>query len=147
MSRLQSNPRQPARRFFARRGTIGIEASTIPSTLPGAESPLRAPDPNVPMERMAPVARASEGMLEDPLAELTPAERTNIAVYKQVNRRVRSIDRSSADVILAVDGERVKTGDQLLSQVEIKQPGDVVEPTILRDNRETTVPITLSAGE
>lgn len=85
-----------------------------------------------------------------------PAERAGLKgfrIVKQQKRRgpfvveEKTIDRNSADTILAVDGEPVKTADDLLSQVETKRPGEVVELTIRRDNREEIVPVTLAAGE
>lgn len=93
------------------------------------------------------------------IATLTPggpAERAGLRGFRIVRRQTRrgpfvveerSIDRKSADVILAVDGERVKTADDLLSLIEMKRPGEVVELTVLRDNREVVVPVTLAAGE
>ena len=59
----------------------------------------------------------------------------------------KTLDRNSADTILAVDGERVKTADDFLSVVETKRPGETVELTILRQGRELLVPVALVAGE
>lgn len=85
-----------------------------------------------------------------------PAERAGIRGFRLVKTKKqrgpfvieeKTIDRNSADVILAVDGERVKTADDLLGQIEMKRPGEVVELTLRRDNREIVVPVTLVAGE
>lgn len=85
-----------------------------------------------------------------------PAERAGIRGFQLVKKKKqrgpfvieeKTIDRNSADVILAVDGERVKTADDLLGQIEMKRPGEVVELTLSRDNREIVVPVTLAAGE
>lgn len=85
-----------------------------------------------------------------------PAERAGLRGFSIVRKQKRrgpfvvderTIDRSSADTVLAVDGQAVKTADDLLGYVEMKRPGEVVELTILRDNREVIVPVTLAAGE
>ncbi|HTN75014.1 MAG TPA: trypsin-like peptidase domain-containing protein [Pirellulaceae bacterium] len=90
------------------------------------------------------------------LAPGGPAERAGIRGFRLVKQQKRrgpftveekSIDRKSADTILAVDGERVKTADDLLSQVEMKRPGEVVQLTVLRDEREVVVAVTLAAAE
>ena len=57
------------------------------------------------------------------------------------------LDRSAADVIVAVDGQQVKSLDDFEAIVEGKQPGDVVELTILRQGREENVPLRVRAGE
>jgi S1-C subfamily serine protease len=85
-----------------------------------------------------------------------PAERAGLRGFRIVRKtgrrgpfvvEERSIDRSSADVIVAVDGQPVKTADDLLGFVEMKRPGESVELTIMRENREAVVPITLAVGE
>jgi S1-C subfamily serine protease len=57
------------------------------------------------------------------------------------------IDRSAADLIVAVDGQPVKTGDDFLTIIEAKQPGEEVLLTVIRDGRETQIPLRLAAGE
>jgi S1-C subfamily serine protease len=90
------------------------------------------------------------------LAAGGPAERAGLQGFRVVKKQKRrgpfvteerTIDRSAADVILAVDGQPVKTADDLLGFVEMRRPGEVVELTILRDQRELVVPVTLAAGE
>jgi S1-C subfamily serine protease len=55
----------------------------------------------------------------------------------------RSIDRSKADLIVAVDGRPVKTLDDLLSHVESKKPGDSVVLRVLREGRRMEVTVEL----
>jgi S1-C subfamily serine protease len=52
-------------------------------------------------------------------------------------------DRSAADVIVEVDGEQVATAAEFLGHIENKKPGDVVEITVLRNGRRTTMKVTL----
>ncbi|MBA3316030.1 MAG: trypsin-like peptidase domain-containing protein [Planctomycetaceae bacterium] len=53
-------------------------------------------------------------------------------------------DRTAADLIVAVDGEEVKTADDFLGLVEKKRPGDTVLVKVLRANQTTEVPVVLS---
>ncbi|HET6880646.1 MAG TPA: PDZ domain-containing protein, partial [Pirellulales bacterium] len=53
------------------------------------------------------------------------------------------IDRSVADTIVAVDGVKVTTADEFLTEIENKHPGDEVALTVLRSGRELTVRLRL----
>jgi S1-C subfamily serine protease len=57
------------------------------------------------------------------------------------------IDRSTADMIIAVDGETTKTADDLLSAIERHRPGEEVMLTIVRGGRRVNVGVVLGAGE
>lgn len=93
------------------------------------------------------------------IATLTPngpAEQAGLRGFRLVRKQVRrgpfvveekSIDRSAADVIVAIDGEPVKTADDLLSEIDARRAGETVELTILRENQQFVVPITLIPGE
>jgi S1-C subfamily serine protease len=56
---------------------------------------------------------------------------------------MRGLDRSKADLIVAVDGKRVRTLDDLLSYVEGKKPGQQVTLQIIREGQKLDVPVTL----
>ena len=49
------------------------------------------------------------------------------------------------DVIVAMDSQNVANNDELLSALEMKQPGDVVRLTVVRKNKAMDVPLTLTA--
>jgi S1-C subfamily serine protease len=55
----------------------------------------------------------------------------------------RRIDPDSADVIVAVNGTRVKNVDELLTEVEAHAPGDVVKVTVLRAGQLVDVEVRL----
>ena len=57
------------------------------------------------------------------------------------------IDRSYADLIVAVDGVRIRLADDLLSAIEAKRPGEQVVLSVIREGREIQVPVTLGSGE
>ncbi|MDZ4658685.1 MAG: trypsin-like peptidase domain-containing protein [Bythopirellula sp.] len=58
-----------------------------------------------------------------------------------------SWDRSSADRILAVDGEQMKTGVRFRDKIWEHKPGDVVRLTILRDSQKEEIDVTLGADQ
>ena len=60
---------------------------------------------------------------------------------------VEEIDRDYADVVLAIDGQQLKTAADFMEQIESRKPGDVVELTILRENQTMTVRIVLAGDE
>ncbi len=81
-----------------------------------------------------------------------PAERAGLRGPKVTRQRrgpfvVERIDRSVADVIVAIDGQPVATATEFHSVLEGKRPGDVVTMTILRDGRTINIPITLGGEE
>ncbi|HEV3344648.1 MAG TPA: PDZ domain-containing protein, partial [Pirellulales bacterium] len=53
------------------------------------------------------------------------------------------IDRSAADTIVSVDGTKVSTADEFLTEIENKRPGDEVSLTVLRGGHEVVVRIKL----
>jgi S1-C subfamily serine protease len=102
------------------------------------------------------VYRTSQGLL---IAELTrggAAERAGLKGPRLVVRQQRQgplvrihryIDRSAADLIVGVDGQPVRTADDFLSVIESKKPGDRITVSVIRDDREVGVLVTLDADE
>jgi S1-C subfamily serine protease len=81
-----------------------------------------------------------------------PADRAGLQGFRVVRERrgafvFESIDRSSADLIVAVDGKQVRTRDDLLDIVESRQPGDRVMVTVIRELRPVDVPVVLGSNE
>ncbi len=56
---------------------------------------------------------------------------------------VESIDRSAADLIVAVDGQKVTNADDFLGIIEAKEPGNQVSLTIVRKGKEMQVQVVL----
>jgi S1-C subfamily serine protease len=77
-----------------------------------------------------------------------PAERAGLR-GPRITRRgtsllgVTRIDYSAADIVLAVDGEEVKSQDDFLNAIERKRPNDQVELTVLRDGKRINLSVTL----
>ncbi len=55
------------------------------------------------------------------------------------------LDKSDADTIVAVEGNRVGTEDDFLSAIEEKQPGQNIEFEVVRNGQSRTVNLTLDA--
>ena len=102
------------------------------------------------------VYQVEQGLVVATLSPGGPAERAGLQGFRLVRQQQRrgpfvyeetQIDRSSADLIIAVDGERVRLADDLLSIIDRKRPGEQVVLTVVREGREVQVPIILGAGE
>ena len=85
-----------------------------------------------------------------------PAQRAGLRGFRLVRSRERRggfildqtyLDRDHADLIVAVDGRHITTGDELLEIVESKQPGDRLVVRVLRDGRHLDVTVTLGVNE
>ncbi len=102
------------------------------------------------------VFQTEHGLLIATLAQGGAAERAGLRGPKIIERRRRqgpfvykyqTIDRSAADLIVAIDGKPVRTGNDLLDTVESKKPGDQVVVTVIRDKQEKRVPVRLDEDE
>jgi len=95
------------------------------------------------------VYTAEHGLLVIGLTEGGPAERAGIRPIRLKVEQLgpgifrRSVDRDSADLIVAVEHKRVKTVDELLTEVEKHQPGEVVRVTVVRDGKPVDVRVKL----
>ena len=109
-----------------------------------------------PETGIARVAQTERGLLVATLTPGGPAERAGLQGPRIVRRQKRqgpfvyqyqTVDPSSADLIVSVDGQPIKTADDFLSAVEAKRPGEQVVLGIVRNGREIGVPMRLDAGE
>jgi S1-C subfamily serine protease len=96
------------------------------------------------------VSVTEEGLRIAQLTPNGPAERAGLQGPKITRRRIGPIlqtykDRQAADVITAIDGQRVTSAAEFLSVIETKKPGEVVELTILRENRSMKVKVKLAS--
>jgi S1-C subfamily serine protease len=82
-----------------------------------------------------------EGLLVVSVTEGGAAERAGIRPIRVRVERLgpgfirRTVDPSTADLIVAIEHQRVFTLDELLTEVEKHQPGDVIRVTVIRDGR------------
>jgi len=102
------------------------------------------------------VLETDQGIL---IASLKPggaAERAGLQGFRLTKRTRRQgplvfestvIDRSTADLIVAVDGKPIQTIDDLLTALDSKQPGEKAVFSIIRQGRKIDVPVTLDAED
>jgi len=102
------------------------------------------------------VYQSDKGLLIATLTTGGPAERAGLRGFRIVREQKRrgpftyeerSIDRTSADMIVAVDGEKVTSADEFLGLIERHLPGEQAVITVQRADRRIDVPVLLSAGE
>jgi S1-C subfamily serine protease len=102
------------------------------------------------------VYETERGLLIATLIPNGPAERAGLRGPKIEKRQRRQgpfvveqtvVDRAAADIIIAVDGQPIKTADDFLNAVDAKKPGDQVIVTVLRAGGQLEVPLKLEATE
>jgi S1-C subfamily serine protease len=94
------------------------------------------------------VYEVEQGLLIARLAPGGAAEKAGLRGPRRVTVRreglvYQGIDRSAADLVLAVDGKPVRTLEDLLTEVEKKRPGERAVFGILRDGEKRDVPVEL----
>jgi S1-C subfamily serine protease len=128
---------------------VGTIARIVPQLL--REGKVRRPETGIVR-----VFQSDKGLLVATLAPGGPAERAGLRGPKVVRQQKRqgpfvyeyqTIDRSAADLIVAVDGKPAKTADDFLDAIESKRPGEQVTITVIRGGQEVQVPLVLEAGE
>jgi S1-C subfamily serine protease len=102
------------------------------------------------------VFQSERGLLIATMTPGGPAEKAGLRGIRVVRQKrqkgpfvydTETIDRSAADMIVAVDNQPVTTADEFLDLVESKRPGDDVTITVIRQGREQDVRLRLGAGE
>jgi len=132
---------------------FAIPVSTIGRIVPELIRSGRIVRPEI---GIAQVYKVDRGLLIASLIPGGPAEQAGLKGPQIVRQRRRqgpfvyeytTRDRTAADLIVAVDGQPVKTGDGFLTIVESKKPGEEVTLTIVRDGKRLDVPVRLAASE
>ncbi len=132
---------------------FAIPSSVIGRVVPELITSGRVVRPETGIER---VYETEKGLVIATLIPGGPAEQAGLRGFKLVTQRKRqgpfvydskSVDRSSADTIVAVSGQPTPTADDFLSAIDSHHPGQEVVITILREGRETPVRVRLAAAE
>ena len=94
------------------------------------------------------VYATGEGLLVMALNEGGPAEQAGIQPAQIKEEQLglflrRYVDTETADLIVAIEHRRVKTVDELLTEVEKRQPGQVVRVTVIRNGQPEDIPVKL----
>jgi S1-C subfamily serine protease len=87
--------------------------------------------------KLAPGGAAEKAGLR---GEVVRQKRQGLIVFEYV-------DRSQADLIVAVDGQKVASKEDFLSAIESKQPGEQVTVSVIRQGAKVDVPVRLELGE
>jgi S1-C subfamily serine protease len=102
------------------------------------------------------VYQSEQGLMIATLIPGSPAEQAGLRGFKVVREtrrrgfltyEARRVDRSQADIIIAVDGEKVTTADSFLTLIERHRPGERAVLTVFRDGELVEVAVTLASGE
>ncbi|MGH7202742.1 MAG: S1C family serine protease [Planctomycetaceae bacterium] len=94
------------------------------------------------------VYETDEGLLIDQLVPDGPADAAGLRGPTIVRQRrgpflMERLDRGTADLITAVDGQPVQTADDFLGYIEMKRIGETVRLTILREGRTMEIDVVL----
>ena len=132
---------------------FAIPSNNIQRVVPQLIENGRMIRPDIGITRVLPTDR---GIVIVTMSRGGPAERAGLRgfrVIRQQKRRgpfiyeERSIDRSHADLIVAIDGQPVTTADDLLSIIEQKRPGGEVVVTVIRESNQVNVGVVLGESE
>ncbi|MFM2215934.1 MAG: Periplasmic pH-dependent serine endoprotease DegQ precursor [Planctomycetota bacterium] len=102
------------------------------------------------------VFETENGLLVVNMTPNGPAERSGLLGSRVERRKVRRgfgmveqevVDHSQADLIIAIDGIKVRQADDLLSVIETKRAGEVVTLTVVRMGKAVSIQVTLGSGE
>ena len=105
---------------------------------------------------IARVYQRDDGLLIAALSPGGPAERAGLQGFRLVKIQSRrgpyileqtKIDQSQADLIIGIDGKRIRSVDEMLTLVEQKKPGDRALVSVIREGRQVDVEVVLGASE
>jgi S1-C subfamily serine protease len=132
---------------------FAIPVGTIARIVPQLVANGRVIRPEIGIAR---VLESDHGLVIVALTPGGPAERAGLQGFRVVKERRqiglfveerRKFDRSTADTIVAVDGQKVTSAEQFLLLIEAHRPGQEVELTVIRDGRRETLRVRLTAAE
>ena len=97
------------------------------------------------------VFETEEGLLVERLTPAGAAEQSGVQGPTLLRQRrgpfvFERLDRSSADLIIAVDGKKVQTVADFREAIESLKPGDIVQLTVLRQDQQINVRVQLGGG-
>lgn len=127
---------------------FAIPSATISRIVPQLIRYGRINRPSIGIEA---VAEVDQGLLIIETVPDGPADKAGLQGVRVVRRRtvfgdILRRDYSAADILTHIDGEEIETVDDLLSAVESKQAGHVVQVTVQRsDQTAAQIPVRLTS--
>ncbi len=124
---------------------FAIPSATIRRIVPQLIRFGKVRRPNIGIES---IAETSKGLLLLTLEPGGPAEAAGLQGVRVIRRRTMlgdliRRDYSTADILTEIDGEKIRTADDLLSEVESRRAGDSVMVTLRRGDETLRVPVRL----
>jgi S1-C subfamily serine protease len=95
------------------------------------------------------VYASGRGLLVVALVEGGPADQAGIQPIRIKVEQIapgfirRTLDPDSADLIVAIEHRRVRTVEELLTEVEKHRPGETIRVTVIRDGEPMDIPVRL----
>jgi S1-C subfamily serine protease len=132
---------------------FAIPVNSIKRVVPELIRHGRVIRPDIGISR---VYETEQGLLVASVTRGGPAEAAGIQGFRLVREQYRRgpfvyeetrVDRDHADLIVAIDGQAVRTTDELLDIIEKKKPGDEVIVALIRESRKTDIGVRLGVGE
>jgi S1-C subfamily serine protease len=131
---------------------FAIPASTIGRVVPELIEKGRVNRPDIGVQ----LAQTDKGAIVVRVAPGGPAEKAGLQGIKLIVDKqqqgamviqTQRLDATAADTIIAVDGQKVRTIDQVFTLIESRQPGEEVTLTVLRGGKPVDVAVKLAAPE
>jgi S1-C subfamily serine protease len=82
-------------------------------------------------------------LIEGGAAELAGLRPLGVKIERIGPYRRQRLDPDSADLIVAINGKRVRTLDELMTEVESHSPGDTITVTTIREGKKVDVKVRL----
>ena len=132
---------------------FAIPINTIRRVVPQLISTGRVIRPTIGIMQ---VFETEKGLLVVNMTPNGPAERAGLRGSKLERRKVRRgvltleqevIEHGQSDLIVGIDGQKVKRSDDLLSVIEAKKSGDQVLLTVIRGGQTIQIPVILGSNE
>ena len=132
---------------------FSIPVNTIRRVVPQLLATGRVQRPTIGITQ---VFETDKGLLVVVLTPNGPAEKAGLRGSKIERKKVRrgvlvfeheAIDHSQSDLIVGIDGQKVKQSDDLLSVIETKKSGDQVVLNAIRNGKIIQVPVILGSSE
>ncbi len=128
---------------------FAIPISLISRIVPQLISKGKVIRPEIGIAR---VYQTEHGLLVAQLTPNGPAEKAGMKGPQVIRKRrgpfmFERVERNTADLIIEIDGNPIKTADDFLTFIESKNPGDAVVLTVIRDGKETRVAVRLTSSD